>query len=199
MFYSLPSRSLRISNFICSLTHRRQLTQYLFSRTCKRRFLRKNWKFWKFFDNLPSYLLFRLHQICLQFFINKKTGEVTANFENKFATKNYHYLRKISCGKKIYTWCQQFMHGAGCRCTLLCIVEFAAHAFWPKILSPKLDFDIFNVISPWTGFILHEFLAIFWNEITTILTPSTSEEGEWGRWVWSRFSFWRYLITNPEC
>ncbi len=33
------------------------------------------------------------------------------------------------------------------------------------------------------------FLAIFRNEITTILTPSTSEGGEWGRWGWSRFSF----------
>ncbi len=30
------------------------------------------------------------------------------------------------------------------------------------------------------------FLAIFWNEIRTILTPSASEGGEWGR---SRFSF----------
>ncbi len=23
--------------------------------------------------------------------------------------------------------------------------------------------------------------------------------GDWGRWVWSRFSFWRSLITNPQC
>ncbi len=42
----------------------------------------------------------------------------------------------------------------------------------------------------WCNF---HFLAIFWNEITTILTPSTSEGGEWGRWGWSRFSFWRSL------
>ncbi len=33
------------------------------------------------------------------------------------------------------------------------------------------------------------FLAIFRNEMTTILTPATSEGGEWGRWGWSRFSF----------
>ncbi len=45
---------------------------------------------------------------------------------------------------------------------------------------------------------LPTFLAIFRNEITTILTPSTSEGGEWGRWGWSRFSFWRSLITNPQ-
>ncbi len=43
------------------------------------------------------------------------------------------------------------------------------------------------------------FLAIFRNEITTLLTPSTSEGGKWGRWGWSRFSFWRFLITNPQC
>ncbi len=43
------------------------------------------------------------------------------------------------------------------------------------------------------------FLATFRNEITTILTPSTSEGGEWGRWGWSRFSFWRSLITKPKC
>ncbi len=43
------------------------------------------------------------------------------------------------------------------------------------------------------------FLATFRNEITTILTPSTSEGGEWGRWGWSHFSFWRSLITNPQC
>ncbi len=42
------------------------------------------------------------------------------------------------------------------------------------------------------------FLAIFRNEITTILTPLTSERDEWGRWEWSRFSFWRTLITNPQ-
>ncbi len=36
---------------------------------------------------------------------------------------------------------------------------------------------------------LFDFLAIFRNEITTILTPSTSEGGKWGRWGWSRFSF----------
>ncbi len=41
------------------------------------------------------------------------------------------------------------------------------------------------------------YLAILRNEITTILTPLTSEGGEWGRS--SRFSFWRYLITNPQC
>ncbi len=41
-----------------------------------------------------------------------------------------------------------------------------------------------------------DFLAIFRNEITTILTPSTSEGGGWG---WSCFSFWRSLITNPQC
>ncbi len=29
-----------------------------------------------------------------------------------------------------------------------------------------------------------------------ILTPSTSE---WTEWKWSRFSFWRSLITNPQC
>ncbi len=33
------------------------------------------------------------------------------------------------------------------------------------------------------------FLAIFRNEITTILTTPISEGGEWGRWGWSRFSF----------
>ncbi len=43
------------------------------------------------------------------------------------------------------------------------------------------------------------FLTIFRNEITTILTPSTSEGGEWLRWWWSRFTFWRSLITNPQC
>ncbi len=37
--------------------------------------------------------------------------------------------------------------------------------------------------------LVNTFLAIFRNEITTILTPSTSEVGEWGRWGWSRFSF----------
>ncbi len=36
---------------------------------------------------------------------------------------------------------------------------------------------------------LGSFLAIFRNEITTILTYSTSEGGEWERWGWSRFSF----------
>ncbi len=40
--------------------------------------------------------------------------------------------------------------------------------------------------------------VIFWNEITTILTPLTSEGGEWGRWGWLRFSFWRSLITNRQ-
>ncbi len=34
-----------------------------------------------------------------------------------------------------------------------------------------------------------KFFAIFRNETTTILTPSTSEGGEWGRWGRSRFSF----------
>ncbi len=43
------------------------------------------------------------------------------------------------------------------------------------------------------------FLAIFRNEITTILTPSTSEGDEWRRWGWSRFEFWRSLIMNPQC
>ncbi len=43
------------------------------------------------------------------------------------------------------------------------------------------------------------FLAIFRNEITTILTRSTSEGGEWGRREWSRFPFWRSLITNLQC
>ncbi len=43
------------------------------------------------------------------------------------------------------------------------------------------------------------FLAIFRNEITTILTPSTSEGSKWKRWDWTRFSFWRSLITNPQC
>ncbi len=33
----------------------------------------------------------------------------------------------------------------------------------------------------------------------TILKPSTSEGGEWGRWGWSRFLFWRSLIMNPQC
>ncbi len=50
--------------------------------------------------------------------------------------------------------------------------------------------------------ILTFFLAIFRNEITTILTiltPSTSEGGECGRWGWSRFSFWRSLIMNQQC
>ncbi len=42
-------------------------------------------------------------------------------------------------------------------------------------------------------------LALFRNEITPILTPSTSAGGEWGRWRWSRFSFWRSLIMNPQC
>ncbi len=39
--------------------------------------------------------------------------------------------------------------------------------------------------------------TIFRNEITTILTPSNSGGRELGRWGWSRFSFWRFLITNP--
>ncbi len=46
---------------------------------------------------------------------------------------------------------------------------------------------------------LNPLLAIFQKEITTILTPSTMEGGEWGRRGWSRFSFWKSLITNPEC
>ncbi len=29
-------------------------------------------------------------------------------------------------------------------------------------------------------FFVSSFLVIFWNEITTILTPSTSEGGDWG-------------------
>ncbi len=33
------------------------------------------------------------------------------------------------------------------------------------------------------------FLAIFQNEILTILTPSTSEGGEWGRWGGHVFHF----------
>ncbi len=49
------------------------------------------------------------------------------------------------------------------------------------------------------GGVAKYFLAIFRNEITTIPTPSTSEGGEWGRWGLSRFSFWRSLITNPQC
>ncbi len=43
------------------------------------------------------------------------------------------------------------------------------------------------------------FSAIFRNEIMTILTPSTSEGGEWGWCGWSLFSFWGSLITNPQC
>ncbi len=39
------------------------------------------------------------------------------------------------------------------------------------------------------------FLGIFWNKITTTLTPSISEGGEWGRWGLLHFSFWRSLIT----
>ncbi len=41
------------------------------------------------------------------------------------------------------------------------------------------------------------FLAIFQNETTTILTPSTSDGGERERRGWFRFLFWRSLITNP--
>ncbi len=48
-------------------------------------------------------------------------------------------------------------------------------------------------------FLAFTFLAIFRNEITTILTPSTSEGGEWRRRGWLRFSFLRPLITNPQC
>ncbi len=33
------------------------------------------------------------------------------------------------------------------------------------------------------------FSAIFRNEVTTILTPSTSESGDWGRWGWSHSCF----------
>ncbi len=50
-----------------------------------------------------------------------------------------------------------------------------------------------------SSLIFSPLLAIFRNKITAILTSSTSEEGEWGRWGWSRFSFWRSLITNPQC
>ncbi len=40
------------------------------------------------------------------------------------------------------------------------------------------------------------FLAIFWNEIMIILTLSTSEGGEWGKWGGHVFRFW---VTNRRC
>ncbi len=43
------------------------------------------------------------------------------------------------------------------------------------------------------------FLAIFKNEIMTILIPSTSEGVEWAWRRLSCFSFERSLITNPQC
>ncbi len=55
----------------------------------------------------------------------------------------------------------------------------------------SVDGDWLVVLVGGKGFKLlrSNFLAIFRNEITTILTPSTSEGCEWGRWGWSLFSF----------
>ncbi len=43
------------------------------------------------------------------------------------------------------------------------------------------------------------FLAIFRNEIKSILTPTTSGGSEWGRCRWARSLFWKSPITNPQC
>ncbi len=83
-------------------------------------------------------------------------------------------------------------------CGLLCSYLSVLFHIIVYCLPNILDFTL------WTQFLTAltsktDFLAIFRNEITTILTPSTSEGSEWGRWRWSRFSFWRSLITNPQC
>ncbi len=56
----------------------------------------------------------------------------------------------------------------------------------------------FNMRTSLVFFVFCRFLAIFRNEMTTILTPSTSEGGEWGRWEWCRFPFWRSQVPDYE-
>ncbi len=63
------------------------------------------------------------------------------------------------------------------------------HTYYPIRLRFRKSFILSNPTA-----IL--FLVIFWNEITTILTPSISERGAWG---WSRLSFGWSLIRNPQC
>ncbi len=65
-------------------------------------------------------------------------------------------------------------------------------------LSPNIEFII--LLFRFTNFIwiekfppIFKVLAIFRNEIATILTLSTLEGGEWRKWGWSHFPFWSSL------
>ncbi len=68
--------------------------------------------------------------------------------------------------------------------------------FFSKRLSPRFFIFLCVPIFLHTALV---FFVIFQNEITTILTPSTSERWSGGGGGCHVFSFWRSLITNPQC
>ncbi len=80
-----------------------------------------------------------------------------------------------------------------------CVIRKLSVLFSICVLSCSLllglpYLDSRKLLGPILAFALSSAL-IFWNEITTVLTLSTSEGGKLGR---SRFSLWRSLITNPH-